>query len=280
VNDAKRPEFNFRWTQPDDPGKLLIQLAKLPHYFRDADYLQDIFEKLVGQLTSEELLEIAKAARSFQSPQSGYMPFKWINKRYHTNHEAVDGLAQHWRDICMIYLSYSSHTSCDNAVAATLRVSCGTVEAHFLELEAQYMSSGQLLTSDSQKQVSSILEKTKTKHGKLRSLLELSQKIGRGDYVKLKFHDAVETAQTLCNLIDNMEYKTYKISMDDKDAAWYGLGCKYTDVAKFVAENSLAKSKRWETNPWHDSTHPYDFLEQAVRCFSQGIGFKLAEHYT
>lgn len=73
--------------------------------------------------------------------------------------------------------------------------------------------------------------------------------------------------------------KTYGISMDDKNAAWYGLGCIYTDVAKFVAENPLAKSKRWETNRWHDTTHPYDFLEQAICCFSRGSGFRLADHY-
>lgn len=109
-----------------ETGKHIIAEAKLVHSFRDADGLQDTFENKLGQLTSEKLLEIAKAARSFQTPQLGYMLSKWIKKRYHANPKAVEELAQYWRDIRTIYLSYLPHTSCDtndNAVVATLRVS-------------------------------------------------------------------------------------------------------------------------------------------------------------
>ena len=142
------------------------------------------------------------------------------------------------------------------------------------------MRSEKLLIPDFQNQVLSILEETKTEHDKIRSVLELSQEIRREGYAEFSFQDAVETSQTFCNLIDNMNYKTYEISMDDEDAAWYGLGCIYTDVAGFTAKNFLAKPKRWETNPHHDTTHPYDLLERAICCFSQGIGFQLAQHYT
>ena len=73
--------------QSDFPGKLFFKLAESLHRFGDT--------RAVGQLTSEKLLEIAEAARSFQTPQSGYMLFEWIDKRYHASHEVVDGLAQY-----------------------------------------------------------------------------------------------------------------------------------------------------------------------------------------
>lgn len=50
--------------QSDCPGKLLFKLAESLHRFGDA--------RAVGKLTSEKLLEIAEAARSFQTPQSGH----------------------------------------------------------------------------------------------------------------------------------------------------------------------------------------------------------------
>ena len=50
--------------QSGGPGKPLIELAESLHRFGDA--------RTVGQLTSEKLLKIASAARSFQTPQSGH----------------------------------------------------------------------------------------------------------------------------------------------------------------------------------------------------------------
>ena len=51
-------------------------------------------------------------------------------------------------------------------------------------------------------------------------------------------------------------------------------------MAKFVAEDSLARSERWQINRYRSTTHPQDFLKLAIGCFGQGRGLKLAFHHS
>jgi hypothetical protein len=277
-------------SQPDRSGDVqptLLEWAQaLSYRSRDDEQEISVFEEIMGHLTHTKLLDIVKVARVLQTPEFGLLLFRWIDKRFDTGRETDNHLAKAWALVREVYSAHTSsdHGANDDKITSSVRVSCGMVEARFLELESQDMDHGKLPTSEFREEMTSILHKTSDEHSSVDSLLRMSEILRPSDYDTLSIHEAAKAAQTLCSLIRDLEYQSYMISIADEDRgdnapAWHGLGCIYIDVAKFVASSSLVKSKRWQSNPHHETDHPYRFLAQAVRCFGQGAGCKSSMYY-